>query len=301
MKNIFIYSKYLIIFLFVLTSSISAYSIKVAQITIKTNDSDSMVAGFLAQSVHENQIRMEEFFRSRISLPVTIILASSDSQYRQSGGLQIPEWSAAVAIPDRRLIVLKPANYFDPKSYTTSLLHELAHIYLADKLHDNSIPLWLNEGVAMYLSKKSLNWNESTIAGNAVVGNNLLSFYEVDELIKFRAGLAQIAYIQSFLSVQYFLTSYGEDELKNMLDSAAKGVEVSEYLKLQLGLEYADLEYNSIEWIKDKYWWMIFLQFENLLWILMPVLAILALVIKKIRNRRKLLEWTKEEMLSQED
>ena len=98
MKNIFLNFGNLIIFLFVLTSSISAYSIKVGQITIKTNDSDSMVAGFLAQSVHENQIRMEEFFRSRISLPVTIILASSDSQYRQSGGLQIPEWSAAVAL-----------------------------------------------------------------------------------------------------------------------------------------------------------------------------------------------------------
>lgn len=300
-KDLFLSIGNLIIFLAVFSGSLSAHSIKVGQITVKTNDTDSIVAEFLVQSINENQNRMEEFFRSRISLPVTIILASSDSQYRQAGGLQIPEWSAAVAIPDRRLIVLKPANYFDPKSYTTSLIHELAHIYLADKLRENSIPLWLNEGIAMYLSNKTLDWNENTIAGNAVVGNNLLSFYEVDELIKFRAGLAQIAYIQSFLSVQYFLINYGEAELKNMLDSAANGVEVSAYLKLQLGLEYADLEYNSIEWIKDKYWWMIFLQVENLLWILMPVLAIVAIVIIKIRNRRKLLEWTKEEMLSQEE
>jgi hypothetical protein len=299
--NKFLNSKYLIIFLFVLISSISAHSIQLGQITIKTNDSDSLIARFLAQSVHDNQKRMEEFFRSRISSPVNILLSSSVSDYRKSTGLQIPEWSAAVALPDRRLIILKPADYFDPESYTTSLLHELAHIYLADKLRDNSIPLWINEGVAMYLSKKTLNWNENTIAGNAVVGNNLLSFYEIDELIKFKAGLAQIAYIQSFLSIQYFLKQYGEEELKNMLDSAAKGIEVRDYIKLQLGLEYEDLEYNSIEWIKDKYWWMIFLQFENLIWISMPVLALLVIIVIKIRNRRKLSEWTKEEMLTRED
>jgi hypothetical protein len=292
---------YLVILIFTLTSSLSAFSVDLGNIKIYTNDRDSIVAGFLAKSVIENQERIENFFSHIIDSPVIIILAYSEAQFRELGGLLIPEWSAAIAIPEKRFIMLKPADYFDPEVYTVSLLHELAHIYLAERLGENSVPLWLNEGIAMYISNKTLNWTESTIAGNAVLGNNLLSFSDIDELIRFRTGLAQIAYIQSFLSVQYFIEIYGEHELKNLINAVAGGISVNEYLSMQLGLNYEDFEFNTVEWIKDKYWWMIFLQFENLLWILILLLVMAAIVIIKIRNRRKIIEWTSEDILNQED
>ncbi len=292
---------YLVILFFVSTGSLSAFSIDLGNIKIYTNDRDSIVAGFLAGSVIENQERIEKFFSYKIDAPVIIVLAYSEARFREQGGLHIPDWSAAVAIPEKRFIMLKPADYFDPELYTVSLLHELAHIYMAEKLEENSVPLWLNEGIAMYISNKSLNWTESTIAGNAVLGNNLLSFSDIDDLIRFSAGLAQIAYIQSFLSVQYFIDIYGEHELKNLINAVAGGISVNEFLSIQLGLDYNDFESNALEWIKDKYWWMIFLQFENLLWILILLLVVTAIVIVKIRNRRKITEWTKEEILSQED
>lgn len=302
MKKIkFVSFIYLVILFFVSTSSLSAFSIELGNIKIYTNDRDSIVAGFLARSVIENQERIEKFFSYIIDAPVVIVLAYSEAQFRELGGLLIPEWSAAVAMPEKRFIMLKPADYFDPEMYTVSLLHELAHIYMAEKLGENSVPLWLNEGIAMYISNKTLNWTESTIAGNAVLGNNLLSFSDIDDLIRFKTGLAQIAYIQSFLSVQYFIEIYGEDELKNLINAVAGGISVNKYLSIQLGLDYDDFEFNTLEWIKDKYWWMIFLQFENLLWILILILVLAAIVIIKIRNRRKITEWTSEETLSLED
>ncbi len=291
----------IIIILIIFSGALRAFDIKLENMEIISSDTDSVVAIFLARTVHQSQDRFETFFAQKVILPVTIALAKSNAQYREISGFHLPEWSAAVAIPRKRLIVLKPADYFDPDVYSESLLHELAHIYLADKLNENSVPLWLNEGIAMYLSKKSLNWNESTIAGNAVLADNLLSFADIDDLLGFKTGQARIAYIQSFLSVQFFVQQYGEGELKNLIHSAAAGIGIDNYLSQHIGLEYDDLEFITIDWIKDKYWWMIFLQFENMLWIFMLLLVITVIVIIKIRNHRKLSKWENEEVFDAED
>ncbi len=185
--------------------SVNAFAIELGNIRITASTKDSSVVRYLAGKIVDTQDRFETFFAHQIRSPVEIVLAKSNDQYKNLSGGHIPEWSAAVTIPDRRIIILKPADYYDPDRYTVSLLHELAHIYLSDKLGQESVPLWMNEGIAMYLSDKTLDWSESTIAGNAVWANTLLTFSDIDTLIRFKTGLAQIAYIQSFLSLQYFL------------------------------------------------------------------------------------------------
>ncbi len=75
---------------------------------------------------------------------------------------------------------------------------------------------------------------------------------------------------------------------------------VQEYLLVNLNLDYEDLEYNTLKWIEDKYWWMVFLQFENLLWMFMLLLVFITITVIKIRNRRKLTKWHNEELLNGE-
>jgi hypothetical protein len=270
------------------------------QVNVVSAESDSIIARYLVQVIEKSQSRLQSFFNSPLRDSVTVILAACDTHFLRMTGNRLPEWTAAVAVPLYRKIILKPGAYFDPGAYSESLIHELAHIYMADKIDTGYVPLWLNEGVAMHLSGKSLSWSENISAGNAVFGNNLMSFSEIDQLLRFGTGKAQIAYFQSMLAVRYLLENYGQAELQNILNTLAAGSSIEQHFYNAYGLSYTDFEYNYQNWLRYHYRWMVVLQFEYLLWILILFLVFSAILMIRIRNRRKLSQWVEEDDIAQE-
>jgi hypothetical protein len=256
---------------------------------------DSTIARHLVEMIRQSQNKLASFFQIQLRDSVTVILAASDNHFSDMTGNRLPEWTAAVAVPLYRKIILKPGTYYDPAVYRESLVHELAHIYMADKIGNGFVPLWINEGIAMYLSGKTLSWRESIAAGNAVLGNNLMSFSELDQLLRFGTGKAQIAYFQAMLAVQYLLENYGEREVQNILTALAGGISISDFFHDQYGIEYADFEYNYQKWLTQQYRWMAFLQFEYALWIFILLLVFAAILMIKLRNRKKISQWIEED------
>jgi hypothetical protein len=238
---------------------------------------------------------LNSFFGSRLSDTITVVLAASDGQFAALTGNRLPEWTAAVAVPVQRRIILKPGSYYDPEVYRESLIHELAHVYFADKTGKGHAPLWLNEGIAMHVSGQSLSWDESIATANAVLGDNILNFSEIDGMLKFGTAKARIAYYQSLLAVRYLLDSYGEAELRHILDALGAGVTIEQHFLSQYGIAYADFEYSYRKWLGERYRWMFLLQFEYLLWFLILLLVFAAIVLVKIRNRRKISQWIEED------
>lgn len=259
------------------------------------NQGDSTIVNYLAKTENAHRGRLEQFFAVSLHDSIHVILPGSESEFAELTGYSLPEWSAAVAFPAYRTIIMKPGLYFDPGTYRESLLHELSHLYLAEKMTEHRVALWLNEGVAMYLAGTELTWQDNITLGNAVVAEKLLSFSEIDDLLRFHQSKARVAYLQSLMTVKLFVASYGENQLKKMIDELSRGMKIDSFFRTEFNFSYDDFEFQSLKKIKDKFWWMIFMQMEYLIWIIILLLAVGAILTIKIRNYRKISRWTDED------
>jgi hypothetical protein len=197
----------------------------------------------------------------------------------------------------RRAIILKPGAYYDPLKYRETLSHEIAHFYIGEIVKDNALPVWLNEGTAMYLSGKSVSWQESINIGNALSVGNLTDLTAIDTVLKFANAQAELAYIESFLAVQFIVGNHGEKAIADIIRDFSYTNNIDQVMHKHLGYDFIDFELDWYDYLKRHYRWMAFLQFENLFWILLVIIVILAFIMKKIRNRRIYREWEQENLL----
>lgn len=79
-----------------------------------------------------------------------IAIAPDRATFRAWVGPSAPEWGAAIAFPERRLIILQGrdagADAGEPRQ---TFRHELAHLALAERL-GRSVPRWFDEGYASF-------------------------------------------------------------------------------------------------------------------------------------------------------
>ncbi len=86
---------------------------------------------------------------------VVIIVAPDAAHFRRWVGRTVPEWGAAVAIPQSQRIIVQgraaPSAAGDP---VPTLRHELAHLALHEYL-DELPPRWFDEGYASYAARET--------------------------------------------------------------------------------------------------------------------------------------------------
>ncbi len=259
--------------------------------------SDSLIVKQLVLFAGEAKLKCENFFNYRLKDNIDIYLASSNKEYRKYNPPEIPEWSSGVAFIRRRAIILKPGAYYDPLKYRETLSHEIAHFYIGEIVKDNALPVWLNEGTAMYLSGKTISWQESINIGNAFSVGNLTDLTAIDTVLTFANSQAELAYIESFLAVQFIVGKHGEKTIADIIRDFSYSNNIDRVMQKHLGYDFIEFEIDWYDYLKRHYRWMAFLQFENLFWILLVVIIIFVFIMKKIRNRRIYREWEQENLL----
>jgi len=282
----------LIILLLICSSDIRAqYQVRFGIYTIHSVEKDSLIAQYLRDVIIETQQYLSDFFELELAKGVTIYLPRSDEQYSELSEKHVPDWSGAVAMINARKIILRPGNYFNPPEYRETLLHELVHIYTAQKVGAEAIPLWLNEGLAMNLSGKSISWSESITIANTIASGYFISLNQIDSLLNFGYLKANVAYLEAFLAVQYLIDNYGLECLKDILKDLNEGESIDDTFRKNTSLDLLDFEFEFYQMVKKKYQWMVLLQFENLMWVGLIVLVFMGFIIMKIRNRRVMKKW----------
>lgn len=83
-------------------------------------------------------------------LPIWIVIATSEQTYTR----EAPSWSAAIAQPERHLVVLSgPALRRTAMDAGETVVHEVVHLALYARLGETGwMPRWLHEGLAMHFS-----------------------------------------------------------------------------------------------------------------------------------------------------
>ncbi len=158
------------------------------------------------------------------------------------------EWSAAEANVSQKEIRTFPsaAGFFD-----STLPHELAHIIFREFIGNNSIPIWLDEGVAMY-QEKAKRWGANKVVMQAIANNQ---FIPLTELTAKRLStekdkeIINIFYAESASIVYYMIVELGEARFENLCRKLSEGTSFEKALDENYG-RFRNIEDLNSRWVE---------------------------------------------------
>lgn len=163
------------------------------------------------------------------------------------------EWSGGSANIAQKEIHTFPsaAGFFD-----STLPHELAHIIFREFIGNAQVPLWLDEGVAMY-QEKAKRWGANKVVMKAIKAGtfiplsgltaNRLSSEKSEEIIN-------IFYAESASIVYYMIVELGEARFENFCRKLKDGVAFEEALDKNYGRfrNMQDLNDRWVDYLKSQ-------------------------------------------------
>jgi hypothetical protein len=153
---------------------------------------------------------------------VSIYIYASSTDLR--GSMIFPqEWTGGVAFTREGTIAIgiSPLNLAWGKR---AIAHELTHLVTHQMVLNpyNSIPVWLEEGIAMY-NEGPLLPEFSTPLKKAVTDNKLLSLQTLSSPFSAYADISYLSYAESQSAVDYLIKTYGKDKMLELLETFRQG------------------------------------------------------------------------------
>ena len=121
------------------------------------------------------------------------------------------------------------------------LKHELTHSFIRLKTAGNC-PLWLNEGLAQYLSGDSSR-SFLPLAKQAIVQKRFPPLSQLEgPFIGMAADRAAWAYQESLLATEFLMKSYGLSDVQKLLENTGRAGSFLQGLRTALRRDYVELQ-----------------------------------------------------------
>jgi hypothetical protein len=117
----------------------------------------------------------------------------------------------------------------------------------------------------------------------------------MDKMLVFGLAKARLAYAQSLLAVQFLIRNHGSGVAGEILDGLAAQKNWDQVFEQVTGSDNKQFTLDLQHFIQKEYRWAFLLQVKNLFWIVLVFLFLLGFILIKIRNRRILKEWEKND------
>ena len=214
---------------------------------------------------------------------------------------RFPDWGAAAAFPQRKLIAVKsPEKFPVGKTLRELLPHEYSHLLLHKRTGLKRSPRWLDEGLAMYISFE-WGWSDNLAMSRAGTFGQFLSLREIENLNRFKSPKAQIAYAQSYLAVEYLIREYGSNTLNILLDNIALGKTMDEAMNNSIGGSYKEFEKEYRDYLSERYNLSSLFMDTSYFWIAMALVVVVAGFMRYRKRRLYYRKWEDEEKLQSTD
>jgi len=178
--------------------------------------------------------------------------------YASSGDLQgsmiyPQEWTGGVAFTryGTMAIGISSSNIEWGKN---AIAHELTHLVIHQITLNpyNSLPVWLDEGLAMR-SEGLLEPQFSTALAGAIAGDSLISVQSLSSPFSAYSGEAVLSYAQSHSLVEYLIGDYGQAKMFDLLTTFKQGSGYDDALEAVYGFDMDGLDSLWREYVTDKY------------------------------------------------
>lgn len=241
------------------------------------------------------------------SAPFKVVITLDREQLNEWAGRELPGWIHAVALehPSRIVLLAPAANVATAtlERFQEALLHELTHIYLHrlyPRRAGGPLPGWFHEGLAVHTSG-GMDRSMHRALVRARLFNRFISLKELRRIVHTSAGLSELAYAQSVVAVQFMEDQYGPEVYRSLFDGLRAGDSFRSAFASAAGetLDAFQSRY-QVELLR-RYNLLLVAADPNVLFILLPLLVIVAYFTKRWRGRLITAKWRAEEAREAED
>lgn len=193
-----------------------------------------------------------------------------------------PPWAAALAYPERNVILLEAHSLAQLDGQAT-LRHELVHVALGQL--GSGWPRWFQEGVAMSLTReRHYRFSQYATLAGAVASGGLFDFEDLALSFPSRPEDVDVAYAQSVAFVDFLRSRHGPDAFERLIERVQAGDRFERAFGVafhaSLGTEERDFRVH----LRHRYpWWPLLVSGGSLVWVLAAVL----LVVAELKHRRQ--------------
>ncbi len=245
--------------------------------------------------------KMIELLQDSLSYKPSVYLLGNLSQFNSLIDGKFPDWGIGVALPHKKMIVIKSPDKFNlNKSLEQLLAHEYAHLAVSHKAFIANPPRWLNEGVAMYVSME-WSWSDNIAMGQAAVFGQLIRLEEIEKVNRFNESKAQVAYAESYMAVRFLLKYYGKNAVSIFLQQINKNRSIEEAIYVTTGATMAEFEADFEKSLHKQFNFASLFMDTIFFWIALAGVVVYAFFMQYKKRREYYKKWEEEEKLHSTD
>lgn len=230
-----------------------------------------------------------------------VYITTSPKHFDSLTGESMPDWGAGAAIPYMHRIVIKsPLIIPGDKSLGELLAHEYTHIVLDGIVGHRSLPRWMNEGLAMYVSAE-WGWADNLSIGTAVTLGTVIPLADIERLNTFDQDKAGLAYSESYLAVKHFLEVYGESSLRIFLQNIREGNSFEKAFMQAIGASQEAFEIEFRRYLSGRYNLIAVIFDSNIIWFLLGLVVIVGYILKRMGRHKRIKEMDHYDQLHSTD
>lgn len=234
--------------------------------------------------------RVQEFFGISVEDKVHIFLVGSYGDLSQIKCIvydKFPLWASGLAIPQKKIIILTTPSLSKGESFSlvNTFIHEYTHLVIEIFLQGKSIPRWLNEGMAMYVSGQKDFYN-TLLLSKAFVFSSLIPFEQLKNSFPVTSSEIRLAYAQSFNMVSYLMDHFGRERFYKFLKFIRSGIPFKKAFFFGFGENFSSVENSWKKSLKRKLLWLPAITSSLTLWFFLSLLVIIA-YFKRLRRKKR--------------
>jgi hypothetical protein len=256
----------------------------------------------LADSVLNNT-RKQLLTMLRDSLPYrpSVYIVGDLDYFKRLIRGRFPDWGAAAALPERRLIALKSPDKFNlGKPLPELLAHEYAHLVVGHRTGFYFAPRWFDEGLAMLVSTE-WSWSDNLAMSKTAVFGDFIPLRNIEKVNRFNQSQAQVAYAQSYLAVKYLFDEYGVDAVNLFLDEIAANSSLDKALTAATGSNYREFEEEYLQYLRLHYNLATLFTDTMYFWLALAVIVVIGAFLQFRKRQKYYRRWEMEEQLQSTD
>jgi hypothetical protein len=223
---------------------------------------------------------------------IHIILAPENSELARS----VLPWISGFAVPESNLVVMFPARSpgYPDNTLEDVLRHEVAHVLIWRASAGRPLPRWFNEGLAMEVERERRFQDQTQLLYQLLTGGRI-DLQQLDRLFSGGQNDQTRAYALSGAFVHDLFQRHGQTACKEILMRVHQGTPFEIAFGAATG--NTPLQAASEFWRRQRIWtaWVPIVTSSTTLWLAVTMLAILAIYVRRRRNRKMEEEWAKED------
>lgn len=265
---------------------------------IEYGEADGKLAKYIATTTENLRERIIADIGYDFSDKTLIILAPSIEEFQkvQPGKAMIPLWAAAVAYPERNLIILRSPGAIKGGrlDYEKVFTHEFTHIVIGKVMEGRDTPAWLAEGFAMY---ESSEWHLTRMSGltKAFLTKRVIPLEKLTANFPSGPDEAELAYAESFMFVSFLINKFGSKAFQQFLRNYAADGDLRGSLTKMSGMHLVTLEKEWLDYMEMRVSWIPLITSATTFWFVITLIFIYGYYRKRRIARETLRAWEKEE------